>query len=329
MSVTMTRTRKLFFEIVLGAIALATILASAESAEIPRIGVLLPAARVSASEVGLRGGLREQGYVEGRDIVIAWRGSSNSIEDARPHVAELVRAKVDLIAALSTSTARAAMEATSTIPIVFVSSDPVAAGLAESLAKPGANATGVSVMSPELAAKRLDLLQQLMPHARRIAFLRNPSNASVAMKSAEAHRAARRLGMHLETFDARNTTQIETALRAIRRSAPDAILVDSDLVLLNESAKIVTAIRKARIPAVFPWREYHEHGALLSYGPDYGDVMRRAASYVIKILRGAKPANLPVEEISKFDLVIDLRVAREMNIEVPQSLLLRADELIR
>jgi putative ABC transport system substrate-binding protein len=329
MSVAMTRTRKVFFEVVLGATALAIILASAEAAEIPRIGVLLPAARVSASEVGLRGGLREQGYVEGRDIVIAWRGSGNAIEDARPQVAELVRAKVDLIAALSTSTARAAIEATSTIPIVFVSSDPVAAGLAESLAKPGANATGVSVMSPELAAKRLDLLQQLMPYARRIAFLRNPSNASVAMKSAEAQRAAHRLGMHLETFDARNTTQIETALRAIRRSAPDAILVDSDMVLLNESAKIVTAIRKARIPAVFPWREYHEHGALLSYGPDYGDVMRRAASYIIKILRGTKPGNLPVEEISKFDLVIDLRVAREMNIEVPQSLLLRADELIR
>jgi putative ABC transport system substrate-binding protein len=120
----------------------------------------------------------------------------------------------------------------------------------------------------------------------------------------------------VETFDARNTTQIETALRAIRQSAPDAILVDSDLVLLNESAKIVTAIRKARIPAVFPWREYHEHEALLPYGPDYGDVMRRAASYITKILRGAKPANLPVEQISKFDLVIDLRGAREMNIEV-------------
>jgi putative ABC transport system substrate-binding protein len=329
MSVTMTRTRKLFFEIVLGTTALAIMLAPAEPAQTPRVGVLLPAARVSASEVGLRGGLRELGYVEGRDLVIEWRGSSNSIEDARPLVAELVRGKVDLIAALSTSTAHAAIEATSTIPIVFVSSDPVATGLAATLAKPGANATGVSVMSPELAAKRLDLLQQLLPHARRIAFLRNPSNASMAMKSAEAQRAARGLGMHLETFDARNTTEIETALRAIRRSAPDAILVDSDLVLLSESAKIVTAIRKARIPAVFPWREYHEHGALLSYGPDYEDVMRRAAFYIVKILKGAKPADLPVEEISKFDLVIDLRVAREMNIEVPQSLLLRADKLIR
>jgi putative ABC transport system substrate-binding protein len=149
------------------------------------------------------------------------------------------------------------------------------------------------------------------------------------MKIAEAQKAARRLGVHLEPFDARNAREIETALREIRRSGPDAILIDSDLALLNESARIVTAIRKSKIAAMFPWKKYHEHGALISYGPDYEDVMHRIASYVIKILTGVNPSNLPVEEISKFDLVIDLRVAREVNIEVPQSLLLRADEVIR
>jgi putative ABC transport system substrate-binding protein len=290
---------------------------------------MLPAATVSASEAGLRSGFREQGYIEGRDMLIQWLRSGTSIEDARPRAAELVRSKVDLIVALSTSTARAAMEATSMIPIVFVSADPVAAGLAQSLARPGANATGVSVVSPELAAKRLDLLLQLVPHTRRIAFLRNPYSAAAAMKMAEAHKAARQLGVHLQPFDARSAGEIDAAFHAIRRSQPDAILVDSDTAFLHESARITTAIRKTRIAAVFPWKEYHDHGALVSFGPDYADVMRRTASYVIKIFRGAKPDNLPVEEISKFDLMIDLRVAREIGIEVPQSLLLRADEVIR
>jgi putative ABC transport system substrate-binding protein len=303
--------------------------APADSAEIPRIAVLFPEALVSSSEVGLRNGLREQGFVEGRDIVIEWRRIGSSVDDARPHVAELVRSKIDLILALATSSARAAMEATSTIPIVFVSADPVATGLAKSLARPGGNATGVSVASPELVAKRLDLLHQFLPHARRIAFLRNPDNASTSRQSAEAQKAARQIGVHLETFEARNSAEIDESLRAIQRSAPGAILVASDLVLLTEKARIVSAIRKARIPAMFPWKEYHKQGALMSYGPDLKDVTRRTAFYVVKILKGAKPSDLPVEEVSKFDLVIDLRIAQELKIEVPQELLLRADEVIR
>ena len=308
---------------------LLAIVAPADSAEIPRIAVLFPDALVSSSEVGLRDGLREQGYLEGRDIVIEWRRVGGSVEDARPHAAELVRSKVDLILALTTSSARAAMEATSTIPIVFVSADPVATGLAKSLVRPGGNATGLSVASPELAAKRLDLLHQVIPRARRVAFLRNPSNASIARQFAEAQKAARQIGVHLEAFDARNATEIDESLRAIQRSAPGAILVASDLGLLTEKARIASAIRKAKIPAMFPWKEYHEHGALMSYGPDLKDVTRRTAFYVVKILKGASPSNLPVEEVSKFDFVIDLRVARELKIEVPQELLFRADEVIR
>jgi len=278
MSVTIARTRELFLDILLSAAAVSAILTPAGSASVPHIGVMLPAATASASELGLRSGLREQGYIEGRDILIQWLRSGTSIEDARPRATEFVRSKADLIVALSTSTARAAMEATSTIPIVFVSADPVAAGLAQSLARPGANATGVSVVTPELAAKRLELLLHLVPHIRRIAFLRNPSSAAAAMKIAEAQKAARQLGVHLEPFDARNAREIQSALREIRRSRPDAILVDSDLALLDESARIVAAIRISKIAAVFPWREYHEHGALISYGPDYEDVMRRTAS---------------------------------------------------
>ena len=321
--------RKLLLGIALPATALCAIAVPASAGEIPRIGVLLHQAMASSADAGLRDGLREQGYVDGQNIVTEWRPSGGSVEDARPHAAELVRSKTDLILALTTSAARAAMEATSTTPIVFVSADPVATGLAESLAKPGANATGVSVASPELAAKRLDLLHQLAPQARRIAFLVNPSNASIAPQFAQAQNAARELGIRLERFDARNAAEIDVSLRAIQRSAPDAMLIASDLGLLLEKARIASAVRKARIQAVFPWKEYHEHGALMSYGPDLEAVMRRTASYVGKILRGVKPRDLPVEEISKFDLVIDLRVARELRIEVPQSLLLRADEVIR
>ena len=308
---------------------LLALVAPATPAQIPRIAVLLPEAAVASLEVGLREGFREQDYVEGRDMVIEWRHIGGSVEDARPHVAELVRSKVALILAPNTSSARAAMEATSTIPIVFLSADPVATGLVRSMARPGGNATGISAASSELVAKRLDLLHQVLPRVRRVAFLRNPSNVSTPKQSAEAQKAARQLGLQLEAFDARNAAEIDASLRAIQRSAPGAILIASDQWLLKEKARIASAIRKARIPAMFPWKEYHEDGALMSYGPDLKEIWRRAAFYVVRILKGANPAELPVEEVSKFDLVFDLRVARELKIEVPQELLYRADEVIR
>jgi ABC-type uncharacterized transport system substrate-binding protein len=148
-------------------------------------------------------------------------------------------------------------------------------------------------------------------------------------QTAEGQEAAAQVGVYLESFDARNAAQIDESLRAIQRSAPGAILVASDLLFLTEKARVVSAIRKAKIPAMFPWKEYHERGALMSYGPDLKDVTRRTATYIAKILKGAKPSDLPVEEVSKFDLVIDLRVAQELKIEIPQELLFRADEVIR
>jgi len=327
--VTNVGTRLLLVAIALGAITLAANPAVADSPTMPRIGVLLPQILASPAEAGLREGLREQGYVEGQNIVIEWRRIGNSVEDATPHAIELVRSKPELILALATSSARAVMQATRTIPIVFLSGDPVATGLAASLARPGANATGVSAATPQLTAKRLELVHQLVPRARRVAFLTNPSNAVLPAQFAEAQKAAHEFGLQLKTFDARNTADLDAALRALKRDAPQAILVASDLGLLTEKAKIASAIRKARIPAVFPWKEYHEDGVLMSYGPDLKDTLRRTASYVAKILKGAKPGDLPVEEVSKFDLVIDLRVARELKLEVPQSLLLRANEVIQ
>ena len=329
MRATAVTMRRMIIGVAIGAVLLSAPAAGDPPAAVARIGVLLPYALASPAETGLREALRQQGYVEGQNIVIDWRRIGDSVEDAQPHAAEFVHSKVDLILVFTTSAARAAIAATTKIPIVFTAGDPVATGLVKSLARPGTNATGVSVVSPEMTAKRLDLLHQLLPHAQEIAFLQNPSNANVALQFAEAQKAAHQFRMHLVTFDARTGAELDMALQAIQRTAPDAVLVASDLGLLREKARIAAAIRKARIPAVFPWREYHESGALMSYGPDLKDVTRRTASYVVKILRGTKPSDLPVEEISKFDLVIDLRVAHELGIKVPQELLFRADEVMQ
>jgi putative ABC transport system substrate-binding protein len=192
----------------------------------------------------------------------------------------------------------------------------------------------IAVLLPKAAVASLEVqtpgsAASVLPRVRRVAFLRNPNNASIGKQFAEARKAAHRLGLQLEAFDARDAAEIDTSPRTIQRSAPEAILVASDQWLLKEKARIASAIRKARIPAMFPWKEYHEDGALMSYGPDLKEMWRRTAFYVVRILRGANPAELLVEEVSKFDLVFDLRIARELKIEVPQEPLYRADEVIR
>jgi len=297
---------------------------------IPRVGVLAPHAVASAVQLGLREALSELGYLEGKNLIIEWRQVGGSVEEARPAVADLLRAKVDLIVAPSSLAARAALDATKIVPILFASGDPVATGLVASLARPGGNATGLSVASPELTAKRLELLRQIKPRARRILYLRNPAPPIGPPLLKEAQRAARTLGMQLELVEAGSARELEGALGMIQRSTADGALVAGDLTFLLYKAKIVRALNKARLPAVYQWREYHDHGALMSYGPSWkNDVGRRLAVYIDRILNGAKPSELPVEEVSKQDLIIDLRIARELGLEVPQALLLRADEVLR
>jgi len=294
---------------------------------IPRIGVLMPA--VVAMEEGLRQGLQELGYIEDKNIIIDWRRSAGTDQELRSLAADLVRSKAEIIVAAGTAATRAAMETTTTVPVVFHVGDPVASGFAASLAQPGGNGTGVSVIASELIAKRLELLHQLMPRAKRVLLLINPSNPAAAQLMGEVQKAARTLGLHVETLNARNIAEIDAALRKMRRTVADACLVGGDLIYLAEKARIARAIRENRMPAVFAYREFHEDGALMSYGPSLKATMRSAAKYVDKILKGAKPADLPIEQISKYDLVIDLRVAREMGITVPQELLFRADKVIQ
>ena len=299
-----------------------------QPAGISRIGVLIPRLSHSPFEEGMRDALRELGYVEGKNIFIELRRSAGSETEMRSLALDLARSKVDLIVTRGSPATRAALEATA-LPIVFVAGDPVASGFAASLARPGGNGTGVSVVSSELNTKRLELLHQLVPRARRIVYLWNPANPVEAHTLDESRKAARTLGVKLDTLEARNAGEIDAALSALRRSPPDALVLSAEGFFVEHKAKIAEAVRKAGIPAMFHTREYHDARVLMSYGPSEKEVARMLAGYVDKILKGAKPADLPIEQPTKFELVVNLKIAKAIGITVPQSILLRADELIR
>ena len=292
-----------------------------------RIGVLTSLVTISPEE-GLRQGLAEFGYVEGRNLIIERRRAESS-DGWRSAAEDLVKSKVNLIVTFSTPAAHAALSATATIPVVFISGDPVGTGLAESLAHPGANATGVSTLSTELIPKRLELLQQTAPRVRRVVLLGNPDSQLQAGVFKEARKAAEALRMQIVAVDARNAAELDVALRGLQHRASDGFMVTSDVLFLSNRAKVAAAVARARLPGMFPWRDYHDAGVLMSYGASTKEMGRQAAAYVDKILKGAKPADLPIAQSTKYDLVIDLRVAHQLGLKVPQELLFRADEVIR
>jgi putative ABC transport system substrate-binding protein len=273
--------------------------------------------------------LADLGYAEGRNLSIEWRRYAQSMEAIRSTAADLVRIRVDLIVAIGTEAARAAVEATSTIPVVFVSGDPVAAGLVANLARPGANATGVSSQTADLMAKRLQLLQQIVPRARRVVLLANPDYPVHAAILRETHKAARTLGIQVNLLSARNADELDAVLRAVNSSETDALIVASDVLFEINKDKIGEVVRTAKLPTLVPTKDYWGEGVLMSYGTSLKEMGRRVAAYVARILRGAKPGDLPIEQSSKFDLIIDLRIARELGVKVPQELLFRADEVLR
>jgi putative ABC transport system substrate-binding protein len=298
--------------------------------KMPRIGLLTLMLPNPSLKEAFQQGLHELGYVEDNNIVVEWRNAISSDEELPALAAELVSSKVDVIVTESTSATRAALQATKTIPIVFAAAgDPVRTGLVESLARPGANATGVSILATELASKRLDFLHQLAPSARRVVYLTDLGNPGSRVALGPLQALAKTLGIKLETLDVRNPQGVDSALRSAAWKSADAVQMGGGIFFLGQGAKIAQDVRASKRPAIFPYREYHEFGVLMSYGADLKGVFRRAAYYVDRILKGAKPSELPVEQISKFDLVIDLRVAREQGIKVPQELLFRAEEVIR
>lgn len=293
-------------------------------AAIPRVGVL----SIPPIEQLLRVSLRERGYIEGQNILIESRSYAND-QELRSGAADLVRSKVDLIVTFGTPAAQAVLAATATIPVVFSSGDPVGTGLVASLVKPVGNATGVSAVSTELIAKRLDFLHQLAPRARRIAYLMNSSNPLGTLQLKEARRTAAMLGVQLIVLDSRNVAELDKALNTLRKRSVDALLVTADFLFELEKSTIARAVRSAKLPTMSPYKEYLEDGVLSSYGPDLKELANRMAVYADKILKGAKPSDLPIEQISKYELVIDLRTARALRIKVPQELVYRADQVIR
>jgi putative ABC transport system substrate-binding protein len=276
-----------------------------------------------------RQGLRDLGYVEGRSIAIESRWGEGNYERLPKLAAELVRLRVDVIVAANAPSAQAAREATREIPIVMtVLVDPAAAGLVTSLARPGGNITGLSMMAPELVGKHLELLKEVVPKLSRVAVLGNPSNPGTASQLQEARAAAQGLGLQVHVIEARGPSDLDRAFEAMKRARADAVLVLVDAMFGSQRERIAGLALQHRLPAVSGLTRHAQAGDLLAYGASRVDVYRRAAAYVDKILMGAKPADLPVEQPTKFELVINLKTAKALGLTIPPTLLARADQVI-
>jgi putative ABC transport system substrate-binding protein len=300
----------------------------AEPGALPRIGVLLPYASESI-QGGLRQGLRELRYIEGQNLTIVWKTAGADYQQLQALADDLARSKVDIIVTGGDAASRAVVQLKTSIPVVFVSSDPIFAGYAKSLSHPGTNATGIYMPSLELEAKRLELLIEVAPRARRVAYLRNPANPLAPRLTGQVEQAAKKLGVQLSLVDARVAAEVDASLAGLSKRSADAVLVSTDMILFTKGKEIVQTVAKARLPAVYPWRPYVDYGGLLSYGMDYVEAWRHAASYVDRILKGTKPTDLPIEEVSRFAMAVNLREAQALGIEIPQGVLLRAEEIIR
>jgi putative ABC transport system substrate-binding protein len=323
--------RRAFLGTMAGVFVAAPLAAEAqEPGKVPRVGFLGPRNRADAAPYldAFLIGLREIGWVEGKNIFIEYRWAEGRSERLPDLAAELVRLKVDVILAGPTSAAVAAKNATSTIPIVTTAAGDPAVGLVASLARPGGNVTGLS-FSVEMATfgKGLELLKETVPKVRRVAVLSNPANPAHALAIKEV--AARSVGVQLQLLVARGPSEIDSAFAAMARERAGALLVMADSTFGFHRTRLRDLAAKGRLPAMYGLREHPEVGGLMSYGADNRDNFRRAATYVDKILKGAKPADLPIEQPTKFELVINLKTAKALGLTIPQSLLGRADEVIR
>jgi putative ABC transport system substrate-binding protein len=301
--------------------------------KLPVVGYLSPGSSAVgplARHDAFQEGLRELGYVEGKNIAIAYRFADGKFDHLDELAAELVRLKVDLIVSVVTQASLAAKNATSTIPIVMVSvGDPVGSGLVVSLAHPGANVTGTSAMAAEVIGKSLELLKETIPNLSCVAVLWNPSNAVFQGQILEATEdAARKLGLELQDFGVRGPDEFQVAFAGIINGRAGALLVLPDPMLAFYQTPIIDFANQRRLPSMYGLRDHAAAGGLVAYGPYYAQIYRRAAAYVDKILKGAKPADLPVEQPTKFELVINLKTAKALGLTIPPTLLARADEVI-
>ena len=317
------------------ALVLVVVVAAAwaqQPAKIPRIGHLNTATFSAIAEriEAFRQGLRELGYVERKNIVVEWRYAEGKLDRLPALAAELVRLKVDVIVTTGPTTTRPAKEATSTIPIVMTQdTDPVGNGFVASLGRPGGNITGLSSLAPELSGKRLELLKEIGPRLSRVAILWSSTTPGSAEALREMERAAGELGVKLQSLDIVGAKAIETAFLAANKERADAVLVMSSGVLNAQRKQLAELAVKGRLPAIYFRSEFVEDGGLMSYGASFTDMDRRAATYVDKILKGAKPADLPVEQPTKFELIINLKAAKQIGLTIPPNVLARADKVIR
>ena len=306
--------------------------AEAQQKKVARIGFLSATSpsSLSARAEAFRQGLRELGYVEGQNIVIEWRFAEAKLDQIPHNAAELVRLKVDVIVTDGPAATRPAKEATSTIPIVMAQeSDPIGSGFVTSLAQPGGNMTGLSTLSPELSGKQLELLKEIVPKLSRVAVLGNSTEPGNAQSLRETQLAAGSFGVQLQHLEVQGPEDIETAFSAIKRERANAFIVLRNPVTSTNRKHIVDVAAKSRLPAIYANREWVDLGGLMFYGANIPDMWRRAATYVDKILKGRKPADLPVEQPKKFELVINLKTAKQIGLTIPPNVLVRADKVIR
>jgi putative ABC transport system substrate-binding protein len=330
-------TRREFIGALAGGLLAAPLAAEAQApAKGPRIGYLLfgpvesPESRQTLE--AFRQGLREHGYVEGQNIVLEYRSANGKIDRLPALATELASLQVDLIVAANTPMARAAKQATTTIPIVSPAmGDPVGDGLVASLGRPGGNITGSTFLGPELVPKRLDLLKEALPRVSRVAALWHPGafgerTMKDMLNGTEV--AARALGVQLQLVEVRGPDEFDRAFSTMTKGRAEALMVFPSTMLFNERRRIVDLAAKSQRPAIYQSRQFVDLGGLISYGASINDLIRRAATYVAKILKGAKPADLPVEQPTKFELVVNLKTAKALGLTIPPSVLQRADEVI-
>jgi putative ABC transport system substrate-binding protein len=300
-----------------------------QATKIHRIGFLTP---TSLGQYGaFRQSLRELGYIEGKNLTIEYLKAEGNFTRAPARAAELVRLKVDVIVTTGATDTRAAKEATTTIPIVFLQDpDPVGNGFVTSLARPGGNITGLSTLGADLSGKRLELLKEVLPKLSRLAVLGNSANAGNGIQLRETERAAGTFGMQLQYLNILGAKDIETAFREASKERADAVFVLGFPGLVSERTLLAQQAVKSRLPAIYPQISYVEDsGGLMSYGTNFADLERRAATYVDKILKGAKPEDLPVEQPKKFEFIISLKAAKQIGLTIPPNVLARADRVIK
>jgi len=306
-----------------------TALAQKPAAKIWRLGILQPGAPPEPLVDALQERLKELGYSEGHDIAYEYRWAEGRPQRLTELAKELVDLKVDVITAFSTPAAIAAQKATQTIPIVFAGvGDPVGSGVVSSLSRPGGNITGISILATELSAKRLELLEEIVPGASPVAMFWNDSNPGMVLRAHEAQNAADRLGLNLQSIGVHDLISFDDAFATINSKQFNALLTLVDPFTNEHRQRIVDFAAKRRLPAIYESREFVDAGGLISYGPNLPEHQRRAADYVSMIFKGSKPGDIPVEQPTKFELIINLKTARALGLTIPPTVLERADELI-